>query len=93
VGQEQVAVIDPGPAEPAHIEAILAACAGKLRWILATHTHPDHSPGAKALAEATGAQVMGNVLASNDGFQDDSFSPQLAQGDIELIERIKTFVE
>ncbi|ARN74963.1 MBL fold metallo-hydrolase [Oceanicoccus sagamiensis] len=75
VGDDEIAVIDPGPAEPAHIEAILAACGDKLRWILATHTHPDHSPAAVALAEASGAVVMGNTLSQNDGFQDDSFAP------------------
>ena len=76
MGQESVAVIDPGPADPSHIDAILAACGDKLRWILATHTHADHSPAAAALAEATGAVVMGNKLGHNDGFQDDSFAPE-----------------
>lgn len=76
VGQQSVAVIDPGPAEPSHIDAILQACGDQLRWILATHTHPDHSPAAVALAEATGAVIMGNTLGENDGFQDESFKPQ-----------------
>ena len=75
VGRDQVAVIDPGPAEQSHIDAILAACGDQLKWILVTHTHPDHSPAAVALAEATGAVVMGNKLADNDGFQDDTFDP------------------
>jgi glyoxylase-like metal-dependent hydrolase (beta-lactamase superfamily II) len=74
VGSEQVAVIDPGPADPSHIDAILQSCGDRLRWILVTHTHPDHSPAAAVLAKATGAKVMGNALAFNDGFQDDSFS-------------------
>lgn len=74
IGERQVAVIDPGPALPEHIDAILAACGDRLRWILVTHTHPDHSPAAQALAEATGAQLMGNTL-ENDGFQDTSFIP------------------
>lgn len=76
VGQQSIAVIDPGPAEPSHIDAILQACGDQLRWILATHTHPDHSPAAVALAEATGAVIMGNTLGENDGFQDESFKPQ-----------------
>ena len=75
VGYEQVAVIDPGPAEQSHIDAILAACGDRLKWILVTHTHPDHSPAANALAQASGAQIMGNKLADNDGFQDESFNP------------------
>ena len=75
VGSNQVAVIDPGPAEPSHIQAILDACDGKLAWVLVTHTHPDHSPAAAVLAEKTGAILIGNVLAKNDGHQDDSFVP------------------
>lgn len=75
VGDRQVAVIDPGPADESHIQAILSACGDQLKWVVATHTHPDHSPAAVALAEATGAQLMGNLLSHNDGFQDDSFTP------------------
>ena len=78
LGNEHVAVVDPGPADTSHINAILAACAGKLRWILVTHTHRDHSPAAVALAKATGAKVFGNKLADNDGFQDDSFQPEVS---------------
>ena len=58
VGHDEVAVIDPGPADDAHTEAIVAAGAGRIGWILCTHTHPDHSPGAAALVEATGATVL-----------------------------------
>lgn len=58
VGHDEVAVIDPGPEDAAHTAAILAAGAGRIRWILCTHTHPDHSPGAAALVEATGAPVL-----------------------------------
>lgn len=76
VGDKKVAVIDPGPADQSHIDAILRTCGDKLHWVLATHTHRDHSPAAKALADATGAAVMGNKLSDNDGFQDDSFAPQ-----------------
>lgn len=75
VGNEKIAVIDPGPADPSHIAAILKACGDRLQWIIATHTHSDHSPAAKALAEATNAQVLGNLLPENDGHQDPTFSP------------------
>ncbi len=74
IGHEEIAVIDPGPIDEQHIEAILKACAGRLRWILTTHTHPDHSPAAQRLQAATGAQVLGNAIA-DDGRQDLSFKP------------------
>ena len=60
VGAGDVAVIDPGPDLPAHVDAILAATAGeRITAILCTHTHRDHSPAAAPLAAATGAPVIG----------------------------------
>jgi glyoxylase-like metal-dependent hydrolase (beta-lactamase superfamily II)/8-oxo-dGTP pyrophosphatase MutT (NUDIX family) len=55
----ELAVIDPGPPIDSHVQAILAAGAGRIRWILTTHTHMDHSPAAAALKAATGAVVLG----------------------------------
>ncbi len=76
LGDEQVAVLDPGPLIDSHVDAILAAGAGKIRWIVATHTHPDHSPAWLPLKEATGATVIGAV-PWDDMFQDDTFSPDI----------------
>ena len=97
IGKEQIAVIDPGPAIPSHVDAILQACNGRLKWILVTHTHKDHSPAAAELAEATGALIMGNLLAEDDGFQDSSFKPysgfdqdQCLQSDEFSLRAIKT---
>jgi glyoxylase-like metal-dependent hydrolase (beta-lactamase superfamily II) len=61
IGRSDLAVIDPGPDDEAHRAALLAAieARGTLRWILVTHTHRDHAPGAAKLAEATGAQTVG----------------------------------
>ncbi len=60
VGDGAVAVVDPGPHDPSHLAAILAATAGeRLETILVTHTHRDHSAGANALREATGARIVG----------------------------------
>ncbi|WP_179380377.1 MBL fold metallo-hydrolase [Jannaschia marina] len=55
VGHGDVAVIDPGPAIPAHLDALLAAVAGRpVRAILVTHSHLDHSPAARHLADRLG---------------------------------------
>lgn len=60
VGVEDLAVIDPGPADPAHLDALAAAIAGRrVTAILCTHTHRDHSPAAAPLAAQTGAPVIG----------------------------------
>lgn len=73
IGTRDIAVIDPGSDDPVHLDAILKACDGRLKWVLVTHTHPDHSPGAKALHEATGAELIGNLIEDED--QDPSFRP------------------
>ena len=60
VGTTDLAVIDPGPDDPAHIEALLAAIAGRpVTAIIVTHTHRDHSPAARPLRERTGAPIVG----------------------------------
>jgi glyoxylase-like metal-dependent hydrolase (beta-lactamase superfamily II) len=74
IGDRELAVLDPGPDLPEHIDAILAAGDGRIRWIVCTHTHPDHSPAWRGVAEQTGAQVIG-ALPANDRFQDDTFAP------------------
>ncbi len=60
VGTGDVAVIDPGPDLPEHRAALLTALRGEtISTILVTHTHRDHSPGARALKSATGARIVG----------------------------------
>jgi glyoxylase-like metal-dependent hydrolase (beta-lactamase superfamily II) len=68
VGTSDLAVIDPGPEDAGHTQAILAALAGRpLTAIAITHTHRDHSPGARALKAATGAPIVGCApLAMDD---------------------------
>jgi glyoxylase-like metal-dependent hydrolase (beta-lactamase superfamily II) len=77
VGVDEIAVIDPGPDDAGHLDTI-AGCGGdRIRWILCTHTHSDHSPGAAGLKERTGAEVLG--FDSRDTLTVDR---QLADGDV-----------
>ncbi|MEE4203487.1 MAG: MBL fold metallo-hydrolase [Halieaceae bacterium] len=74
IGSEAMAVLDPGPAIDSHIDAILDAVGDRLRWIVCTHTHPDHSPAAAVLAERTGAKLVGRTT-EDDQHQDLTFQP------------------
>ncbi|MBI3370970.1 MAG: MBL fold metallo-hydrolase [Betaproteobacteria bacterium] len=85
VGDDELAVIDPGPDIPAHVDALLAAGKGRIRWILATHTHTDHSPAARALQTATGAQVIGRAAPAGNN-QDRGFAPQRQPTDGERLQ-------
>lgn len=76
LGSEDVVVLDPGPAIDEHVDAILAAGEGRIRTIICTHTHPDHSPAWQAVARATGATVIG-ALPAGDDHQDESFAPDI----------------
>lgn len=69
VGVDEIAVIDPGPEDASHLEAILGCGGDRIRWILCTHTHPDHAPGAAALRAATGAEVL--AFRSRNGLEVD----------------------
>ncbi len=76
------AVIDPGPDMEAHVEKILGAAPGPIRWIFVTHTHRDHSPAAAMLKSLTGARLYGQ-RAPDQEWQDSAFRPDqvLSQGE------------
>jgi len=69
VGIDEIVVIDPGPDDPEHLDAI-AGCGGdRIRWIACTHTHLDHWPGVAGLKKRTGAEVL--AFDARDGLEID----------------------
>ena len=81
IGTDQLALIDPGPESAPHLSAMVAAVGKRLKWILCTHTHLDHSPAAKALKQETRAQLLGYGTVPDDGRQDKTFAPDRALRD------------
>jgi len=94
VGRGRVAIIDPGPDDPAHVARLLAAVAGEtVTDIVVTHTHRDHSPAVPAVKAATGARIVGcgphraaRELALGevnplDAAADRAYAPDLLMGD------------
>jgi glyoxylase-like metal-dependent hydrolase (beta-lactamase superfamily II) len=59
VGEREVAVIDPGPDDAAHLDRVAEVGEGRITWVLYTHTHQDHSPGVAGLVARTGARTAG----------------------------------
>ncbi|HEY6631021.1 MAG TPA: MBL fold metallo-hydrolase [Rhizobiaceae bacterium] len=95
VGETELAVIDPGPANDEHLDALVRAIAGRpVTHILVSHTHRDHSPLAARLSQATGAPVYAEgphrpaknspTATALDNGADTAFSPDisLAEGDL-----------
>jgi glyoxylase-like metal-dependent hydrolase (beta-lactamase superfamily II) len=88
-GGRGVAVLDPGPADAAHLAAILRATSGeRITQILVSHTHRDHSPGARALAEATGAVTYGHGPHATPAVEsgDHAFQPDIRVADGEAVQ-------
>ncbi|TKT81176.1 MBL fold metallo-hydrolase [Aquamicrobium sp. LC103] len=98
VGKDTLAVIDPGPQDETHLEALLQAIAGRpVSHIFVSHTHSDHSPLTAALKQATGALVLAEgphrsarplrIGETNplDASADTSFSPDRRLADGELV--------
>jgi hydroxyacylglutathione hydrolase len=86
VGRREIAVVDPGPALSAHVEALIAAAnelGGHIRWIVLTHTHQDHAPAALELQRRTGAEILGQSPLPGDPAQTViRVDRELAHGDV-----------
>lgn len=99
IGRDSLAVIDPGPDDDAHLQALLAAIGGRpVSHIFVSHTHADHSPLAAKLKQATGATVLAegphraarplHIGETNplDASSDTAFSPDMRLADGETID-------
>ena len=99
IGKGKVAIVDPGPDDPAHIAALLDAVRNEtVTHIFVTHTHRDHSPAVPAIKKATGATVYAegphraarplHIGEHNplDASADRDFRPDVALKDGEVVE-------
>jgi glyoxylase-like metal-dependent hydrolase (beta-lactamase superfamily II) len=82
VGIDEVAVIDPGPDDKAHVDAIIgASMKERVRWVVLTHTHPDHSPATARLVKATKAEVLAFGTKRDKDGGDFTIDRVLGEGD------------
>jgi glyoxylase-like metal-dependent hydrolase (beta-lactamase superfamily II) len=68
VGVDEIVVVDPGPDDAGHVDAIVGCGGDRIRWIALTHGHDDHAGAAVALAERTGAEILARG-ADAEGFE------------------------
>ena len=85
LGEQEIAVIDPGPDMAEHVDRIIEVAGAPIRWILVTHTHQDHSPAVAALKARTGAEAIG-IAAPEGSHQDATFKPDHVPPDGERLE-------
>lgn len=91
-GTEEIAVLDPGPLIESHLDAIQRIAGAPVRWVLVSHTHPDHSPAAVELARATGAELLGRP-APEGQHQDATFVPDRVLSDGDRLETGEFVIE
>ncbi len=80
-----VAIIDPGPAIDAHVDTIMREFGGRIDSIVVTHTHADHSPAARQLAQLSAAEVYGATPPTAAKYQDEGFRADHEVSDDQLL--------
>ncbi len=84
IGKDDITLIDPGPNISQHIETILEEGRDKIKRILVTHTHKDHSPAAKIISKELNIPMLGRLVDRESEWEDETFIPDtvLSHGDL-----------
>lgn len=86
IGSDRLSLLDPGPRDDVQFESFIAAIGdATLEYILVTHTHGDHSPGALRLQQTTGAELVGLSPPDVAG-QDKTFNPARVWKDGDIVD-------
>ena len=83
IGDEDITLIDPGPNNAEHIKKILLMGENKIKRILVTHTHTDHSPAALPISKKLNIPMFGRLIDRDSEWEDKTFLPEtvLSHGD------------
>ena len=83
IGKDDITLIDPGPNISKHIETILEEGRGKIKRILVTHTHKDHSPAAIIISKELNVAMLGRLVDRASEWEDENIKPDtvLKHGD------------
>ena len=77
IGDEDITLIDPGPNNAEHIKKILLMGEDKIKRILVTHTHTDHSPAALPISKKLNVPMFGRLIDRDSEWEDKTFLPKL----------------
>ena len=85
VGREDLTLIDPGPNIKEHIDEIIRVGDNKIKRILVTHTHTDHSPAALPISKVLDVPMYGRLIDGESSWEDESFIPDVILNDADII--------
>ena len=86
IGNKDVTLIDPGPNISEHIDNIIKIADGRIKRILVTHTHTDHSPAALPLSKILEVPMYGRLVDGESSWEDETFIPDVVLNDADIIE-------
>ena len=85
VGREDLTLIDPGPNIKEHIDEIIRVGENKIKRILVTHTHTDHSPAALPISKVLEVPMYGRLIDGESSWEDETFIPDVILNDADII--------
>jgi len=85
VGIEDLTLIDPGPNIKEHIDEIIRVGENKIKRILVTHTHTDHSPAALPISKVLNVPMYGRLIDGESSWEDETFIPDVILNDADII--------
>lgn len=86
-------MVDPGPANEEHINNIIKIADGKIKRILVTHTHKDHSPAALPISKILNVPMYGRLVDGDSLWEDETFIPDIVMSDGDTIETSEYSIE
>ena len=85
IGKEDLTLIDPGPNIKEHIDELLKVADGKIKRIVVTHTHTDHSPAALPISKILEVPMYGRLVEGDSSWEDETFVPDIVLNDSDII--------
>ena len=93
IGKNDLTLVDPGPANEEHINNIIKIADGKIKRILVTHTHKDHSPAALPISKILNVPMYGRLVDGDSLWEDETFIPDIVMSDGDTIETSEYSIE